>query len=52
MSVVLPPMTDAQTQGWLALLDLHDQMGTGWTLVGGQMVHLHCAERGVAPRRP
>lgn len=52
MSVVLPPMTDAQSEGWSALLDLHTTMPTGWTLVGGQMVHLHCAERGVAPQRP
>jgi hypothetical protein len=45
-------MTDAQTEGWSALLDLHTMMPTDWTLVGGQMVHLHCAERGVAPQRP
>ncbi len=52
MTVVMPPMTDAQTMGWLALLDLHDRKPTGWTLVGGQMVHLHCAERGASPTRP
>ena len=52
MRVVLPPMTDAQTEGWSALIDLHTLMPTGWTLVGGQMVHLHCAERGAAPQRP
>lgn len=52
MRVVLPPMTEAQTQVWSALLDLHTMMPTGWTLVGGQMVHLHCAERGMTPQRP
>lgn len=52
MSVVLPAMTAAQTVGWHALLDLYDRKPTGWTLVGGQMVHLHCAERGASPTRP
>lgn len=51
MSVTLPPMTDAQTQGWLALLDLHGILPAGWTLIGRQMVHLHCAERGAFPQR-
>lgn len=27
-------------------------MPTGWCLVGGQMVHLHCHERGSNPQRP
>jgi len=52
MTVEMPAMTDAQTVGWLALLDLYDRKPTGWTLVGGQMVHLHCAERGSSPTRP
>lgn len=50
--VLMPSMTHAQTAGWLALLDLHDRISAGWTLVGGQMVHLHCAERGASPVRP
>lgn len=50
--VVLPSMSEGQREGWHALLDLRDVMPTGWTLVGGQMVHLWCAERGVAPARP
>ena len=45
-------MPDPQRDAWHALMDLHDKMPTGWALVGGQMVHLHCAERGVAPTRP
>ncbi len=52
MSVVLPPMSRGQGEAWSGLLDLADRHPTGWTLVGGQMVHLHCIERGVAPTRP
>lgn len=48
----MPPMTVAQEQAWTALLDLGDVLDHGWTVVGGQMVHLHCAERGAAPPRP
>ncbi|MBT0767955.1 hypothetical protein KIH74_03410 [Kineosporia sp. J2-2] len=33
-------------------MDLHEKLDDGWTLVGGQMVHLHCAEAGHAPTRP
>lgn len=50
--IVLPPMTDAQEQGWHGLLDIAQVVTAGWTLVGGQMVHLHCAERGASPIRP
>lgn len=42
---VLPAMSPGQEQSWLAVMDLHEQIPDGWTLVGGQMVHLHCAER-------
>lgn len=52
MTTVLPAMSSAQASSWHALLDLYDEHPTGWTLVGGQMVHLHCAERGTAPQRP
>jgi len=50
--IVLPWMLAAQTASWHALLDLYERFPDGWTLVGGQMVHLHCAERGYAPPRP
>lgn len=50
--VALPTMTTAQEQGWRALMDLHEDVGGGWTLVGGQLVHLWCAERGVDFARP
>lgn len=52
MSLVLPAMTDPQEQAWSALLDVSERLSEGWCLVGGQLVHLHCWERGRAPQRP
>lgn len=49
--IVLPAMPEEQTASWLALLDLFGHLPDGWTLVGGQLVHLHCAERGRFPIR-
>lgn len=48
----LPAMTAAQEASWHALLELAERFPTGWTLIGGQLVQLHCAERGVSPTRP
>lgn len=50
--IVLPPMAPGQQAAWHALLDLHERHPDGWTLIGGQLVHLHCAERNYAPQRP
>jgi hypothetical protein len=50
-TIVLPEMPPAQTASWLGLFDLADRMPDDWTLVGGQMVQLHCFERGVPPVR-
>lgn len=50
--IVLPAMPPEQTASWLGLLDLHENLPDGWTLIGGQLVHLHCAERGQFPVRP
>lgn len=50
--IVLPAMGHAQVQAWHALLDLYERHPDGWTLIGGQMVHLYCAERGYEPTRP
>src|SRR5699024_12393267 len=36
----------------LGLLDLSERISVGWTLVGGQLIHLHSVERGQAPVRP
>lgn len=43
--VALPKLTSLQGTAWTALLDLAPDLGTGWTLIGGQMVFLHQAER-------
>lgn len=48
----MPAMSTGQEQAWHTLMDLHDAIPTDWALVGGQMVHLQCAERGAAPLRP
>ena len=50
--IVLPAMPPEQTASWLGILDLYDRLNEGWTLIGGQLVHLHCAERGQFPVRP
>ncbi len=50
--IVMPPMPPEQTASWLGVLDLYDHLGEGWTLIGGQLVHLYCAERGQFPVRP
>ena len=50
--VHLPALGEAQKQSWHALMDLYEHIDTNWTLIGGQLVHLHCAERGVFPTRP
>ncbi len=48
---VMPVMPPAQERVWQALFLLSERLPEGWTLVGGQMVHLHCAERGLVPHR-
>ena len=50
-AVVLPAMPEAAEQSWLGLLDVADAVPDRWALVGGQMVHLLCWERGRPPRR-
>lgn len=52
IEVTLPPMSAAQTQSWLTLLELGRRLPTDWTLVGGQLVFLHCQEQGAVPIRP
>jgi hypothetical protein len=50
--VDLPAMSEAQKQSWHALMDLYERVNSEWALIGGQLVHLHCAERAVLPTRP
>ncbi len=52
MTVVLTGLTERQRQSWLGLLDVAAAFPNGWCLVGGQMVHLYCQERGLSPSRP
>ena len=52
MVLTLPVLSVPQEQSWLGLLEVSALMPTGWCLVGGQMVHLHCYERGSNPQRP
>lgn len=52
MTVHMPVMTESQVASWHALMDLHESLPGRWTVVGGQIVHLHCAERGACPVRP
>jgi hypothetical protein len=49
--IVMPAMPDTQEQVWRSLLQLAAILPRGWTVVGGQMVHLHCAEREREPHR-
>ena len=51
MTTRMPAMVSAQEAGWIALSEIASLLPTGWTLVGGQMVHLHCIERGQTPIR-
>jgi hypothetical protein len=50
--IIMPQMSAAQAASWHGVMDLHERLDHGWTLVGGQLVHLHCAERDNAPPRP
>lgn len=50
--IVMPVMAKGQEAAWHGLLDLYEAHPEGWTLIGGQLVHLHCAERGFVPQRP
>jgi hypothetical protein len=50
--IALPAMSGAQAASWHGIMDLHERLDHGWTLIGGQLVHLHCAEHGHAPARP
>jgi hypothetical protein len=45
-------MPPEQTASWFGVLDLYENLSQGWTLIGGQLVHLQCAERGGSPVRP
>ena len=50
--IVMPAMSEGQAASWRGIMELHERLHDGWTLVGGQLVHLHCAERACNPPRP
>jgi hypothetical protein len=50
--ILMPEMDHPQQAAWHSLLDLYELQSDGWTLIGGQLVHLLCAERGYSPQRP
>ena len=50
-AVVLPPLEGQQAQAWDTLMAVAGDLGEGWTLIGGQMVLLHQAERSPAGAR-
>lgn len=52
MILKIPALTEGQAQSWRGLLAVAEIVPAGWCLVGGQMVHLHCWERGAFPNRP
>ncbi|MFV2144844.1 hypothetical protein [Isoptericola sp. G70] len=49
--IVLPRSGAELECAWGLLFDLQTAMPDDWTIVGGQMVLLHCAERGAFPTR-
>lgn len=50
--VDLGPMPDEQACAWKTLLAMSvTLLDVSWTLVGGQMVYLHCLEQGIEPQR-
>lgn len=53
-SVTVRPQGGLQSAAWSALIELAPHLGIEWTLIGGQMVFLHQAERQlqspIAPR--
>jgi hypothetical protein len=50
--IIMPAMPYAQAASWHGVMDIHDRLDYGWTLVGGQLVHVHCAEHGYPAPRP
>ena len=51
-SVNLPALSGLQAAAWDALIHLAPQLGANWTLIGGQMVFLHQAERDLSASVP
>ncbi|MDY7541798.1 hypothetical protein [Cryobacterium sp. 5B3] len=50
--IEMPALGNKSSLAWHALFDLAEKVPNNWCLVGGQMVHLWCISRGIAPNRP
>lgn len=50
--VEVPVLGRSSSLAWHAIFDLAEKVPRHWCLVGGQMVHLWCIERGTTPNRP
>lgn len=51
-TVSCPPLTTDAQQRWESLFRLAEALPMGWTVIGGQMAHLHAWERGISAPRP
>lgn len=40
-----------QRESWISLVEVAKKIPNGWTLIGGQLVQLHCWQRGINPNR-
>jgi hypothetical protein len=49
--LILPALTGGQRESWMGLIQVALELPKGWTLIGGQMVQLHCWERGAQALR-
>lgn len=49
--IFLPELVGGQFESWRGLIEVAQSITYGWTLIGGQLVHLHCWERGAEPNR-
>lgn len=49
--IELKGLTGGQRESWIALLQVAERIPDGWTLIGGQLVQLHCMERNRTPNR-
>lgn len=49
--VQIPALPTMQNLGWIELGKLSRKFKDDWTLIGGQLIQLHCWERGAQPTR-
>ncbi len=49
--IILPMLVGGQRASWLGLIEVSAIIPDEWSLIGGQLVQLHCWERGMSPAR-